>query len=147
MQLVREHSHAVNAAVTGLSALPSTARPFASVLAMSRFLNHEGVTLPALIEPAQDAVRRAVAASGAAVALLVHDWCMSGFRTHTARPTVTSVRTTRTRLRTGTALRRSRDGRPLGPMEFRLRTANGMLTTRPGRGRVSPGTSTNCSTR
>ena len=45
-KLVSEHSHAVNAAVTGLSALPGTARPFAATRAMSRFLNHERHPLP-----------------------------------------------------------------------------------------------------
>jgi hypothetical protein len=141
VQLVREHTHTVNAAVTGLSALPSTAQPFASVLAMSRFLNHEGVTLPALIEPAQDAVRQAVAASGAAVALLVHDWCMFGFRTH-SRKTDRYQRSHDQDLgyELGTALVvDAATGRPLGPMEFRLRTANGMLTTRPGGAACPPG--------
>ncbi len=141
MQLVREHTHAVNAAVTGLSALPSTARPFASVLAMCRFLNHERVTLPALIEPAQDAVRPAVATSGAAVALLVHDWCMFGFRAHT-RKTDRYQRSHDQDLgyELGTArVVDAATGRPLGPMEFRLRTAHGMLTTRPGGAACPPG--------
>lgn len=40
-RLVKQHVHSVNGAVTGLSALPSTAQPMASVKAMSRFLNDE----------------------------------------------------------------------------------------------------------
>ena len=131
----------MNAAITGLSALPSTAQPFASVLAMSRFLNHEGATLPALIEPAQDAVRQAVAASAAPVALLVHDWCMFAFRTHTSK----TDRYQRSHdqdlgYELGTALVvDAATGRPLGPMEFRLRTANGMLSTRPSGAACPPG--------
>jgi hypothetical protein len=140
-QLVSEHTHTVNATVTGLSALPSTAKPFASVLAMSRFLNNENATLPALIEPAQDAVRLALAASTASVALLVHDWCMFAFHTHTSK----RDRYQRSHgkdfgYELGTALVvDAAAGRPLGPMEFRLRTANGMLSTRPGGAELPPG--------
>ena len=79
---MKEHVHSVNGAVTGLSALPSTAQPMASVKAMSRFLNHEEVTLPALIEPVQEAIRSALLTSEALVALVISDWCMYGFNTH-----------------------------------------------------------------
>ena len=41
-KLVSEHSHAINAVVAGLTALPGTAQPFAATRAMSRFLNHRG---------------------------------------------------------------------------------------------------------
>jgi len=130
----------VNAAVTGLSALPSTAQPFASVLAMSRFLNNEAVTLPALIEPAQEAVRRTLATSTSTVALVVHDWCMFSFKSHTAK----HDRYQRSHdqdigYELGTALIVDADsGRPVGPMEFRLRTADGMLSTRPGKKTACP---------
>ena len=76
--------HAVNVAVTGLSALPATAQPMACVKAMSRFLNHEGVTLPALIEPVQESIRTALAQSNAEVALVAHDWCMIHYGTRNA---------------------------------------------------------------
>ena len=59
---------------SGLSALPGTAHPFAATLAMYRFLTNPVVTLPALIEPAQERVRAAVAESRGAVTLVVHDW-------------------------------------------------------------------------
>jgi hypothetical protein len=132
--LVKEHAHSVNAAVTGLSALPSTAKPMASIKAMSRFLNHENVTLPALIEPLQEAIRAAVADSSALVALVIHDWSMFCFHTHTSK-TDCYQRSQAKDLGydLGTALVvDAADGRPLGPMEFRVRTANGILTTRPG---------------
>ena len=132
--LVKEHTHSVNAAVNGLSALPGVARPFAAVKAMSRFLNHPDIPLCALIEPAQDAVRLALQSSTAAVALVVHDWCMFAFQTHTSK--------TDRRQRShdqdlgydlGTALvLEAEQGQPLGPLEFRLRTATGILSTRPG---------------
>ena len=140
-KLVCEHAHSVNAATTGLSALPSTAQPFASTLAMSRFLNNEAVTLPALIEPAQETVRAAVASSAADVTLVVHDWCMFAFHTHKGKAD-RHRRSHDTDLgyELGTALVvDAADGRPLGPMEFRLRTADGMLSTRPGGAACPPG--------
>jgi hypothetical protein len=124
----------VNAAVNGLSALPATAKPFAATKAMHRFLNHDDTHLCALIEPLHEALRDALVASEAAVALAVHDWCMFSFRTHTGK----RDRYQRSHDRDlgyelGTALiLDADDGRPLGPAEFRLRTAVGMLSTRPG---------------
>lgn len=129
----------MNSAVSGLSALSGTSKPFASVLAMSRFLNNDAVTLPALIEPAQEAVRSAVASSSSAVVLVAHDWCMFNFSNHTGK-TDRRQRSHATDVGydLGSALViDAADGRPLGPMEFRLRTAHGMLTTRPG-GAVDP---------
>jgi hypothetical protein len=131
----------VNAAVTGLSALPSTAKPFASVLAMSRFLNNEDATLPALIEPAQEAVRQALAASTASVALVVQDWCMFAFRTHTGKRDLyqrSHDQDVGYELATALVVDAA-VGRPLGPMEFRLRTGAGMLSTRPGGADCPPG--------
>jgi Transposase DDE domain len=140
-KLVSEHSHAVNAAVTGISALPGTARPFAAARAMTRFLNNEDIPFHSLVEPAQDAVRLALAEKPGRFVLLVHDWCMFSFGSHDSK---------------GDRYRRSHDhdvgyelgsvlavdaadGRPLGPMEFRLRTAGGMLSTRLGGAGMPPG--------
>jgi hypothetical protein len=131
---VQEHVHSVNGAVTGLSALPSTAQPMASVKAMSRFLNHERVTLPALIEPVQESIRTALLASPAPVALVVHDWCVYNFNKHASK----TDRLQRTHkydfgYDVGTALIvDAQNGQPLGPMELRCRTGNGVLSTRPG---------------
>jgi hypothetical protein len=108
---------------------------------MSRFLNHEATTLPTLIEPAIEVVRVGVAVSRAPVALLVHDWCMFAFRTHTGK-TDRYQRSHEQDLgyELGTALVvDGATGRPLGPMEFRLRTAPGMLSTRPGGAPGPPG--------
>ena len=129
---MKEHSHVVNAAVSGLSALPGTGQTFSATRAMTRFLNHPAIVFHAVIEPAQDAVRQALRSSSSACALVVHDWCMFGFGTHTAK----KDRLQRSHdhdlgYELGTALVvDAGDGRPLGPMELRLRTANGMLSTR-----------------
>ena len=138
---MREHAHAVNAAVSGLSALPGTAHPFAAVRGMSRFLNHDGIPLYAVIEPAQDAVRTALEASVSRFALVVHDWSMFPFHTHTSKSD-RLPRSHKTDLgyELGTALIvDAADGRPLGPMELRLRTGTRMLSTRIGEASMPPG--------
>lgn len=140
-QLVKEHTHAVNAAVSGLSALPGTARPFAATRAMSRFLNHDEIPFHAVLEPAPDAVRTALAPSLSPLALAVHDWSMFPFHTHTSK----TDRLQRSHdkdlgYELGTALIvDAADGRPLGPMELRLRTGTGMLSTRLSPAAMPPG--------
>lgn len=124
----------VNAAVSGLSALPGTGQSFAATRAMTRFLNNADVAFHALLEPAQDAVRQALRSSSSPCALVVHDWCMFGLGRHTSK----KDRLQRSHdkdlgYELGTALVvDGGDGRPLGPMELRLRTAGGMLSTRVG---------------
>ena len=131
-RLVSEHTHSVNALVTGLSALPGTAQPYAATRAMSRFYDNPDTTLPALIEPAQDQITAALATSSATVVLVVHDWCMFNFNTHTAkRDRYQRSHNTDRGYELGSALIvDAHDGRPLGPMELRLRTADGVLSTR-----------------
>ena len=138
--LVSEHSHAVNAVVSGLSALPGTAKPLAATRAMSRFLNHHEVPFHALIEPAQDAVRSALAQSPGRLVLVVHDWCIFNFHRHDSKPDrYVRSHDTDVGYELGTALVLDTAGRPLGPMEFRLRTAEGMLSSRPGGAALPPG--------
>ena len=129
---MNEHSHAVNAAVSGLSALSGTAQPFAATRAMSRFVQHEHLPFCALLEPAQDAIRATLLSSSKPFALAVHDWSMFAFHTHTAKQDrYRRSHATDLGYELATALIvDAQDGRPLGPMELRLRTAHGMLSTR-----------------
>lgn len=122
----------LNHVVSGLSTLPGTARPFASTLGMHRFLYNDAVTLPALIEPLQDGVRQAFANTRSPVALVLHDW--SGIHYHDARRK-TDLYQRSHKHDTGYELAaalvlESQTGRPLGPMELRLRTAQKVLSTR-----------------
>jgi hypothetical protein len=121
----------VNAAVNALSTLPGTATPFASTLGMSRFFNHEFVTLPALIEPAQDAIRGALARSDGPVALVAHDWSMIQYRTpNPDRYQRTHATDVGYELSTALVIETAH-GHPLGPMELRLHTAREVVSTRP----------------
>jgi hypothetical protein len=139
-KLVSEHAHAVGATVSGLSALPATATPFASTRAMTRFLNNDGIAFHTLIEPAQDTVRSALAERPGSLALVVHDWCMFNFGRHTSkRDRYTRSHETDLGYELGTAMVLDAAGCPLGPMEFRLRTANGTLSTRKNGAACPPG--------
>jgi hypothetical protein len=124
----------LNRAATALSTLPGTAQPFASTLGMHRFLANDAVTLPALIEPVHTGVRVALARTGGPVGLVVHDW--SGIHYHDTGRKKDLYRRSHTH-DTGYELAaalvlESATGRPLGPMELRLRTARAVLSTRAG---------------
>jgi hypothetical protein len=129
---VKGHTHSVNAAVSGISALPGTAQPYATIRGMSRFLNDDDIPFHALIEPAQDAIREQLAKSPTPFTLVVHDWCMFNFNKHKSK----KDRLQRSHdkdlgYELGTALVvDAANGQPLGPMELRLRTGEGMLSTR-----------------
>jgi hypothetical protein len=138
-RLVREHTHTVNAALGSLSTLPGTAKPFASTVALSRYCNHEFVTLPALIEPGQDAIRDALSRSDGPVALVAHDWSMIHYRTRN-RDRYRRSHASDLGYELGTALViETAHGRTLGPMELRLRTAHEIVSTRPTPTTCPPG--------
>lgn len=122
----------LNRTASGLSTLPKTAQPFASTLALHRFLANDATTLPALIEPVQTGVRLTLAKSHGPVGLVVHDW--SGIHYHdTGRKKDLYQRSHKhdTGYELAAALvLESATGRPLGPMELRLRTASAVLSTR-----------------
>jgi hypothetical protein len=132
--LVREHTHALTPTATGPSALPGGRTAFASTQALWRFVNNESVSLAALMEPIREAGRDALAGCAAGPALIVHDWSVLQYAHHQAK----ADRLRRTApsdvgYELGTALLvDAAAGRPLGPMELRLRTGRGVLSSRPG---------------
>ena len=120
--------------MTGLSALPGTTQYLAATRAMSRFLNHDDIPFHALIEPAQDAIHSALGRRRGRFVLVVHDWCMFDFNAHTPkRDRYVRYHDADLGYESGNVLVvNAVDGRPIGPVEFRLRTAVGMLSTRVG---------------
>lgn len=123
----------LNAAASGLSALPGAAESFACTQAMYRFLRNPKVALPALIEPVHDAVRGALD-GGRGPVLIAHDWSMLHLGGHASKAD-RYQRTHKTDLGYELACALAVDaesGAPLGPLELRLRTAAGVLATRPG---------------
>jgi Transposase DDE domain len=130
--LVREHAHVLNAITTGLSALPDTAETFARTQAMWRFFRHTQTTPATLLEPVREAARDALSQTTGPVALIVHDWSTLHYGRHTAKKDrLHKSRKGDVGYDLGTALLvDSADGRPLGPMELRLRTHGELITTR-----------------
>ena len=124
----------LNAAASGLSALPATAQPFASTKALHRFLANDAVTLPALIEPIRETARPILAQSSTHVGLIVHDWSMLHFGGHPSkRDRLQRTHKTDLGYELATALLVEPDeGIPLGPMELRLRHAYGVQSSRRG---------------
>ena len=136
-----EHVHTVNAAANSISALPGVATSFAATQAMHRFLNNPDISFHALIEPAQEAVRVELAERPSTRVLVVHDWTMCNFNKHTSKKDRLQ-RTHETDLgyELGSALLvDAEDGTTLGPMELRLRTGTGMLSTRSNGADCPPG--------
>ncbi|MGL6074404.1 MAG: hypothetical protein ACRC8S_09620, partial [Fimbriiglobus sp.] len=94
---------------------------------MSRFLQNDNIELP------QDTVRNALKDIDSPFVLVVHDWSMFAFNTHKSK----TERYKRSHgsdfgYELGSALALNPlDGQPLGPIDFRLRTQNAILTTRP----------------
>jgi hypothetical protein len=131
--LVMEHEHVLNAAASGLSALPGTKQSFSSTQAMYRFLANENVTLHALIEPIRETACPVLAQTSQRVALIAHDWSMLSYGGHSSK-TDRFQRSHKDDLGYELAvalLIEADQGMPLGPMEIRLRNAHGVLTTRP----------------
>ncbi len=130
----------LNAAASGLSALPGTAKPFASTQAMYRFLNNPSIGLQALLEPCVEAVRGMLSEVGDDVptsvddvVLVPLDWSMLHYGGHASKRD-RHQRTHKTdvgyELFSALAVDAA-SGSPLGPLDFRLRTANATLSTRP----------------
>lgn len=122
----------LNQATSALSTLPGTAQPFASTLAMHRFFHNDATTLPTLVEPLQTGIRQALAKLPDAPTLVAHDW--SGIHYHDSKRKQDLYQRSHkhdTGYELATALiLETTAGRPLGPMELRLRTANGVFSTR-----------------
>jgi hypothetical protein len=133
-QLVVEHLHVSDPLAAGIHALAVSglADGFAAVLGAHRFLHNDDVTLPRLIEPLQQLARQWRLQAPTTWALTIHDWSALIYPGHTRKADQTRLTHRRTRgyelttllLVEGTA------GHPIAPLELRLRTAQGVCSTR-----------------
>lgn len=133
--LVTQQVQTAQALAAGFHSLPSAKSQYAAVQAAWRFLNNPNVGLPQLVEPLREAGRRAVAASTASHVLVVHDWSVLSYPTHTSK---------RDRIPHGhdhalgydlaTALLvDGGTGDPLAPMDLELTTLDGVISSRASR--------------
>lgn len=131
-KMVQGHLHTVPKMASAMSALPDVNSAFAATQAAWRFLNNERVTLPDLVSPLrQVGCERANANESVEFDLLVHDWCKLTF-VYTKEDETQLTHETDIGYELTTALLVSAaDGSPLAPMEMHLKTADGILSTRP----------------
>ena len=132
LKMVQGHMHSVPKLAAGMSALPDVSSAFAATQGAWRFLNNEHVSLLALVEPLRNVgLERANAPDGVDFVLLVHDWCKLAF-SHPKSDEVQLTHESDVGYELTTALLVSAaDGSPLAPMEMHLKTAQGVLSTRP----------------
>lgn len=129
--LVYSHLHAPPELAAGVANLFGPTSALAATQATWRFLSHEQVTLPKLVEPLRDVGRSRCAGTQAAFALLVHDWCKMAYRHRNKLDLVQLTHKDDVGYEWTSALLVSADdGMPLAPMEMHVKTANGVLSTR-----------------
>jgi IS4 transposase len=136
-RLVREHCHVLNAAASGISALPGVAESFACTQAMWRFLANPRVDPPTLMEPVLEAVRGMLRDDGPSgdrpAVLVVHDWSSLHYGGSAKADRRRRTHAADVGYELACALAVDADtGDPLGPLELRLRTADGVPSTRRG---------------
>jgi len=133
LMLVQSHLRSAPKFAAGVASLPSTASAFAATQAAWRFLNNNRVSLAALIDPIRTVARERFAASEMSFGLLVHDWSKLTFAKNDGKRDLTEISHPKDRgYELTTALLVSADdGNPVAPMEIQLKTADGMLSTRP----------------
>jgi hypothetical protein len=132
VQLVNEHLRSAPPLAAGPAALPRLTAAFASTQAAWRFFANDAVSLPALIEPLQQAGHRALADSPAEYALVIHDWSILNYHGHTAKvdQVLFSQGSDRGYELASALLVEAATGDPLAPLELRLRSATAVHSTR-----------------
>lgn len=129
---MNEHLRSAPPLAAGPAALPRLTEAFASTQAAWRFFANDAVTLPALIEPLQEAGRHALEVSTADYGLVIHDWSIVHYHRHTSKndQILFSQGSDRGYELASALLVDAATGDPLAPLELRLRTAAAVHSTR-----------------
>jgi len=131
LKMVQGHLHSVPKLAAGMSALPDVNSAFAATQGAWRFLNNDRVTLLDLIEPLRKIALERSNAGAIGFELLVHDWCKLAFdKGKSDEVQLTHASDVGYEL-TMALLVSATNGSPLAPMEMHLKTARGVLSTRP----------------
>ena len=128
-QLVAEHLTPTQQIAAGLRSLPGIASSFASTQAAWRFYGNLEVTLPRLAEPLLSHAREAVGRECEHFALVVHDWSLLSFNSHTRKRDRVSLQKHDLGYELHTALVVSDRGDPLAPVYLGLRAGDGLHHT------------------
>jgi hypothetical protein len=111
-------------------AVPGLADGFAAVIGAHRFWRNEAITLPRLIEPPHQLACRWRQQAPQTWGLVVHDWSLLSYPTHRRKTDQVKVNNGRGYELTTLLLVEGRTGAPVAPLEVRLRSAQGVFSTR-----------------
>lgn len=130
--VVRQHIHAARAVSAGPSAPPNQASTFAATQAVWRFLDNRRITLPLLAEPLLQMARQWRKSHSSVWALIIHDWSVLSYPTHTSKHDCTLHGGLNSRgYDLGTLLLVHGDtGDPIVPLELELRADRCIHSTR-----------------
>jgi hypothetical protein len=111
-------------------AVPGLAGGFAAVLGAPRFRSNDAVTRPRLIEPLHQRARQWRQQAPRTWGLVVHDWSLLSYPQHQCQTDPLKVHNGRGSERTTLLLVEGSAGQPVAPLEVRLRSAQGVFSTR-----------------
>jgi len=111
-------------------AAPGLAAGFAAVIGAHRFLYNDSATLPRLIEPLHQLARHWRQQAPPTWGLVVHDWSLLSYPRHRRKTDQVKVNNGRGYELTTLLLVEGNAGRPVAPLEVRLRSARGVFSTR-----------------
>jgi hypothetical protein len=133
-QLVAEHLHVSDPLAAGIHALSVTglADGFAAVLGAHRFLHNDHVGMPTLAEPLYQLAHAWRRQAPTSWGLSIHDWSSLSYHGHTRKTDQTQLtnRASRGYELTTLLLVEGQAGRPIAPLEIRLRAARAVYSTR-----------------
>jgi hypothetical protein len=131
-QLVLEHLRVSDPLAAGIHALavPGLADGFAAVIGAHRFLYNDSATLPRLIEPLHQLARQWRQQAPRTWGLVIHDWSLLSYPRHKRKTDQTKVNNGRGYELATLLLVEGAAGQPVAPLEVRLRSAQGVFSTR-----------------
>jgi hypothetical protein len=135
--LVQEHTGPAQPTAAGPRLLPSHEQAKAHAQAAWRFFRNQRLTLPKLMQPLLELARQEALDACQQFALVVHDWSLLDYTSHTAKADRIPLRTTGLGYELYAALLLGdRQGQPLAPLRLCLRSRAGVYdSARPERRR------------
>jgi hypothetical protein len=111
-------------------AVPGLSDGFAAVIGAHRFFHNDAVTLPRLIEPLHQLAHQWRQQAPQAWGLVIHDGSLLSYPNHKRKTDQAKVKSGRGYELTTLLLVEGHAGQPVAPLELRLRSAQGVFSTR-----------------
>lgn len=138
-KLVAEHAGHAHAVASGPRLLPGESSTHAAAMAAWRFYQNPRTTFTRLAQPLLDAAQDSAQTRCSDFALVPLDWSRLDYKHHPSKTDRTQIGNSQdTGYKLLSALLLSdQDGQPLAPLCAQLETAQGLLSSRPGRPRAA----------